>query len=39
MPRNPRLLALATAVPPFVLRRAEVAAYARRLFSTRDPED
>ncbi len=38
MPRIPRLLALATAVPPFVLRQAEVAAYARRLFSTRDSE-
>ncbi len=38
MPRVPRLLALATAVPPFVLRQAEVAAYAWRLFSTRESE-
>lgn len=38
MPRIPRLLALATAVPPFVLHQAEVAAYARRLFLTRDSE-
>ncbi len=38
MPPIPRLLALATAVPPFVLRQDEVATFARRLFSARGSE-
>ena len=38
MPPIPRLLAVATAVPPFVLRQDEVATFARRLFSARGSE-
>ncbi len=38
MPPTPHLLALATAVPPFAFRQAEVATLARKVFSARESE-